>query len=199
MPTWPQEELEAAFRNYYMVGIIYEDWVAWSQLFTDDATYDDHFWGTFRGPGEIEKFLETTMGGSPGVYAALMWYSINPDGRIVYQNSNRADHPIEGREPLDFKSVQVIQYAGDGKFSSEEDWWVMYDMKRFVAKYNAALAEAGQPDFAKTLSRRDFGTWVDWARPSDPNHVAKPSWVGKDLKPVLYFGDMDFGERTETF
>jgi hypothetical protein len=198
MPTWPREEIEEAFRHYYLTGIIYEDWVAWSQLFTDEATYHDHFWGTFRGPAEIEKFLETTMSASAMVYSALVWYVIQEDGRVVYQNSNRADHPYEGREIIDFPSLQVITYAGNGKWSSEEDWWVMYDMKRFVAKYNAALLEANQPDFAAELSRRDFGTWVDWARP-EPGHKAKPSWVGKDVKPVRYFGDMDFGERTETF
>jgi hypothetical protein len=74
---------------------------------------------------------------------------------------------------------------------------VMHDMKLFVKKYNAALEEAGTPDFANELTRRDFGDWVDWARPTDPNHQAKPSWVGKDFKPVLYMRDIDFGERTE--
>ncbi|MDX6375470.1 MAG: hypothetical protein QOD98_4458, partial [Nocardioidaceae bacterium] len=97
---------------------------------------------------------------------------------------------------VDFPSVQVIQYAGNGKWSSEEDWWVMYDMVRFRNAYNRALEETGKPDFAQELTRRDFGDWVDWARPSDPNHVAKPSWLGKDVKPVNYFKDMDFGVRT---
>jgi len=76
MTTWPREELEQAFRHYFMTGIVYEDWTAWSKIFTDDATYHDHFWGTFHGSGEIEKFLETTMSGSPMVYSALMWYEI---------------------------------------------------------------------------------------------------------------------------
>jgi hypothetical protein len=75
----------------------------------------------------------------------------------------------------------------------------MYDMKRFVHDYTTGCEEAGQPDFAQTLSRRDFGDWVDWARPADANHLAKPSWVGKDIKPILYFGDMDFGVRNRTF
>ncbi|MCW2622004.1 MAG: hypothetical protein JWL64_1606, partial [Frankiales bacterium] len=175
--TFPLAEIEEAFRNYYLTGIIYEDWVAWSKLFTDDATYHDHFWGTFTGPAEVEKFLETTMSGSAHVYAALEWYTYREDGRLIYKNSNRADHPIPEKGWMDFPSLQVIQYAGDGKWSSEEDWWVMYDMVRFRNKYNAALEEAGTPDFAATLSRRDFGDWVDWARPSDlDNYHPKPSW-----------------------
>jgi hypothetical protein len=197
--TYPLEEIEEAFRNYYLTGVIYEDWVAWSQLFTDDAKYHDHFWGTFTGPKEIEEFLERTMGASPMVYAALKWYVYDETGRLVYENSNRADLPTPEQGYVDFPSLQHLQYAGNGKWSSEEDWWVMYDMKRFVHKFHAGCKAAGKPDFADELARRDFGDWVDWARPSDPNHKATPSWVGKDFKPILVFGDMDFGIRTETF
>jgi hypothetical protein len=194
--SFPRAEVEDAFRTYYLTGIIYEDWVAWSRLFTDDATYDDHFWGTFTGPAEIERFLETTMSGSAHVYAALKWYAIGEDGRVVYENSNRADHPDPSKGCLDFPSLQVITYAGDGKWSSEEDWWVMYDMVRFRNAYDQALAETGQPDFAATLSRRDFGEWVEWARPAEADHVARPSWVGKGIAPVNYMRDIDFGVRT---
>ena len=61
MAKFERAEIEEAFRNYYFTGIVGEDWVAWSQLFTDDATYKDHYWGTFHGPKEIEMFLEGTM------------------------------------------------------------------------------------------------------------------------------------------
>ena len=53
--------MEEAFRHYFLTGPVGEDWVAWSQLFTDDAPYFDHFYGTFRGPHEIQMFLESTM------------------------------------------------------------------------------------------------------------------------------------------
>ena len=61
MTTYDRAEVEEAFRHYYLTGIVGEDWVAWSQLFTEDATYTDHFYGTFNGPLEIQKFLESTM------------------------------------------------------------------------------------------------------------------------------------------
>ena len=59
--SFPRDEVEQAFQNYFTVGIVNEDWVAWSKLFTDDATYHDHFWGTFRGPAEIERHRERTV------------------------------------------------------------------------------------------------------------------------------------------
>jgi len=38
MTDWTRDEIEAAFRHYFLTGPVYEDWVAWSRLFTDDAT-----------------------------------------------------------------------------------------------------------------------------------------------------------------
>jgi hypothetical protein len=55
-------EAEREFRRYFMTGPFLEDWHAWANLFTDDATYFDHFYGTFTGPDEITRFLEGTMG-----------------------------------------------------------------------------------------------------------------------------------------
>ena len=37
MTGHPRVEVEAAFRHYFLTGPVYEDWIAWSQLFTDDA------------------------------------------------------------------------------------------------------------------------------------------------------------------
>jgi ketosteroid isomerase-like protein len=195
MAVWSHEELESAFRTYVMTGLVNEDWTGWSKLFTDDATYFDHFWGTFRGPSEIERFLETTMSGGAHVYSPLVWYRVAGD-RVIYEVVNRADHPVEGREPMDFPSLQVITYGGEGRWSSEHDWWVMYDMVRHRNRWLAACAEAGvDPDKQKSrLSRQDWGTWVDWARPA-PGHEPRPSWLGKEVKPVLTLQDIDFGVR----
>lgn len=191
----PREEVEAAYRHYVMTGLVLEDWTAWSQLFTDDATYHDHFWGTFHGPAEIEAFLEGTMSGAPQVYSAMKWYVIDGD-RIVYECENRADHPVAGKPAFGFPSLQVITYAGDGKWSSEEDWWVLYDMVRFRNQWNAAVAEPGaDTESATKLRREDWGTSVDWAR-LEPGHEVKPSWFGKDVKPIYSLRDITFGERT---
>ncbi|MCW2622301.1 MAG: hypothetical protein JWL64_1903 [Frankiales bacterium] len=191
-PPAPRQEVEDAFKHYFHTGIVNEDWVAWSKLFTDDAVYKDHFWGKFQGPAEIEAFLEGTMSAVPQVYSKLLWYAIDGN-RVVYELINQADSPVEGQEPIGFNSLQHLHYAGGGKWSREEDWWVLYDMVRFRNQWNAALAEGGDPDFAQKMSRKDWGD-IDWARP-EPGHVAKPSWVGKGIPPILGFRDMTFGER----
>jgi SnoaL-like domain len=191
----PRSEVEAAFRHYFLTGPVGEDWVAWSQLFTDDAPYLDHFYGTFRGPREIQMFLESTMSFAPHVYSPLVWYNI--DGtQIVYKVVNRADNPEPGGPPIEFPSLQIIHYAGDGKWSSEEDWWIMREMKRFNERYQAA-SRAHDPEHSHKLSRLDWGTWVDWARPAHDG-PATPSWLGRDDVPkVTSIRDMTFGERND--
>ena len=188
-----RDEVEAAFRHYFLTGPVGEDWVAWSQLFTDDTVYFDHFYGRFRGPHEIQLFLESTMSFAPYVYSPLVWYNVD-GSHIVYKVVNRADSPEPGGDPFEFPSLQVIQYAGDGKWSSEEDWWILAEMKSFAERYRSACVTA-EVDPAQQMSRGDWGSWVDWARPA-PGHEPAPSWLGRDDVPrVTSIRDMDFGER----
>ncbi len=82
-----------------------------------------HFYGTFRGPTEIQQFLESTMSFAPHVYSPLVWYNVD-GSQIVYKVVNRADNPEPGKPPIEFPSLQIITYAGDGRWASEEDWWI---------------------------------------------------------------------------
>jgi hypothetical protein len=194
MKIFPREEIEQAFHHYFKVGIVDEDWVGWSQCFTEDATYHDHFYGTFRGPKEIEMFLEGTMSAAPQVYSVYHWHNIDGN-RLVYQIANHADSPVAGEPPIGFSSVQVVTYAGDGKFSAEEDWWVLYDMVRARNRWLDALARGGDPDFGQRMSRANWGDVPEWARAA-PEHVAKPSWLGKGITPINGIRDITFGTRT---
>lgn len=185
-------EVEEAFRHYFLTGPVGEDWVAWSQLFSDEAVYFDHFYGRFRGPAEIQKFLEATMGFAPHVYSPLEWYNLDGD-RIVYKVWNRADNPDPAGPPVQFPSLQIIHYAGDGKWSSEEDWWLVKEMKQFNTEYERMCQEAGKPEFKNEMSRRDWGR-IEWARP--PEGVQpEPSWQHGETQTVASVREMDFGER----
>ncbi|MCW2514431.1 MAG: hypothetical protein JWR11_3473 [Mycobacterium sp.] len=187
-------EVEREFRRYFMTGPVLEDWQGWAHLFTDDATYFDHFYGTFTGPDEITKFLEGTMGAAPQVYSPLLWYVI--DGtRVAYKVVNRADNPEPGGPPIDFPSYQFIEYAGGGKWRSEEDVWIPAEMKQFAKRY-AKAADAHPQTLEDKLRREDWGSWVDWARP-EPGHQATPSWLGRDgFTPFAGIQDIDFGVRS---
>ena len=195
MSTHRRAEVEDAFRHYFLTGPVGEDWVAWSQLFTDDATYFDHYYGTFRGPGEIQQFLESTMAYGRHVYSPLVWYNLDGD-QIVYKVVNRADNPEPGGPPIEFPSLQIIRYAGHGRWASEEDWWIVREMKQFNERYDAAC-RAHDPDHRSKMTRLHWGPWVDWARPPQGAHTA-PSWLGRDDVPTATnIRDMAFGTREE--
>ena len=193
MSQFPRDEVEAAFRHYFLTGPVREDWIGWSQLFTDDAVYFDHFYGRFHGPHEIQLFLESTMMFGKHCYTALEWFDIEGD-RIVWKGWNRADHPDASQPPFEFPSLQIIHYAGDGKWRSEEDWWIQSEMKAFAKGYWKAC-QAIDPDFPDQLSRAHWGD-IDWARP-EPGHAATPSWLGREheVPAIKRVEDMDFGER----
>jgi hypothetical protein len=189
-----RQEVDAAFRHYFLTGPVSEDWASWSRLFTDDATYFDHFYGTFTGPREIQQYLESTMSFAPYVYSPLVWYNID-GSRIVYKVLNRADNPAPGGPPIEFPSIQIVHYAGDGRWDSQEDWWVVREMKQFAERYEAACREH-DPDHRNKMSRLDWGPWVDWARPQQDD--ARPSWLGRgDVPVVASLRDITFGTRNE--
>jgi hypothetical protein len=190
---YSRDEIEEAFRHYYITGPVNEQWVDWANLFTDDAVYHDHFWGTFVGPPEIVQWIEGTMSSMPAVYTILDWYVID-NGKAIYKVINRADNPDPGGAPFDFPSLQVVTYGGDGKWSAEEDWWIMAESKAWGKAYAEAVA-AHDPDHAAKLTRLDWGHAPDWARPAPGAHAA-PSWLGRaDVKTVRSLRDMTAGVR----
>jgi len=194
MGQFSRDEIDEAFRHYYLTGPVNEQWVDWANLFTDDALYHDHFWGIFRGPEEIVQFIEGTMASAPQVYTLLMWYAID-DGKAIYKVINRCDNPEPGGRPFDFESLQVVTYAGNGRWSAEEDWWIMAESKAWGKAY-ADAAAAHDPNHASKMTRLDWSESLEWARPAPGSHP-KPSWLGRaDVKVVRSLRDMTAGVRT---
>ena len=91
--AFSREEVEAAFRHYFMVGPVMEDWIAWSQLFTDDAIYFDNYYGRFHGPKEIEMFLESTMMQGRGRPSTLPITPTQVNHRLYSRHSRSSTTP----------------------------------------------------------------------------------------------------------
>ena len=112
----------------------------------------------------------------------------------MWKGINRADHPDPTQSPFEFPSLQIIHYAGDGKWRSEEDWWIPSEMVAYAKGYWKAC-QAVDPEFPMQLSRRHWGP-IDWARPP-AGHTATPSWLGREheIPVVRRLEDVTFGER----
>lgn len=181
MSTFSRSEVEEAFAHFYELGCVIEDWAGWADLFTDDAVYTEHFWGTMHGRKEIRAWIDPVMAGVPEIYTVLDWYMIDGD-KVVWSMQNRRDNPDpEGPPYFDFPGLSVAEYAGDGRWRSEEDYWDLRGARSTAAAYAEASA-AVQPDLATKMSRRFWPAGPSWAR---LDATAAPSWLDRpSITPI---------------
>ena len=158
------EEVEEAFRVYWNTGMIREDWDAWSDLFTEDVVYDERVLGTMRGRETVRAWIKPLMAQYGEIYGVYNWHLVDPsgNGRVVFHMENRRDHPC-GEGYLDFPGMTVLEYAGDGKWSREEDYWAeKLGVKQYLA-YEAALKEH-DPRHRERRTRLHWGDGPEWTK-----------------------------------
>ena len=91
------DEVEAAFRNYWELGAVGEDWDAWcDQCFTEDVTYIEHILGIKHGREAVRAWIKPTMEDYGEIYTAYEWHMVGDDGRVVVYMQNRRDNPEPG-------------------------------------------------------------------------------------------------------
>jgi hypothetical protein len=177
MPRFSRSEVENAFAHLWQVGCVEEDWNAWVRCFTPDVDYYDHFWGWFHGREEVQLWIDVVMKGVPEIYTVLDWYAI-ADDLVTFHCQNRRDNPdAEGPAYFDFPGLSIVRYAGDGLFSTEEDYWEVAGARRTAAEYAAACRRAGVAgdDLDRRTTRRHWPASPSWARTDQP---PAPTWEG---------------------
>lgn len=157
-------EVEAAFRTYWQTGAVGEDWNAWADLFTDDAEYVEHVLGNMHGRDEIKRWIVKIMNDFPELYTFYEWHMVDGDRVVVYMQ-NRRDHPDPAQPPIDFPGITVLNYAGDGKWSLEEDYWAYTKAVKASQEYAEACAQY-DADHAEKRTRNNWPDGPSWARPA---------------------------------
>ena len=97
------------------------------------------------------------------MYTAYEWHMLDDTGRVVVYMQNRRDNPEPGAPPIDFPGMTVLQYAGDGQFSLEEDFWSWTEGGATFKQYVDACKKF-DPDFRHKRTRRNWGNGPDWTR-----------------------------------
>ena len=136
MGRWSRQELEDAFERYQQTTkrICEEtgDWNDFADLFTEDATYVEHLFGTMHGREAIRAWIVETMAKWPGSEMTgfpIGWYIVDEDrGWISCEIWNEMGDPGDGSVHRE-SNFTLLKYAGDGLWSYEED---VYNPNRFV-------------------------------------------------------------------
>ncbi|MCA9531455.1 MAG: nuclear transport factor 2 family protein [Myxococcales bacterium] len=163
MATFSLEEVERAFQRFWRTGMVREDWDGWVDLFVEDVVYEERVLGTMHGREAVRRWIVPLMQTYGEIYGVYDWHHADPSGRVVFRMLNRRDHP-SGTGHLDFPGITVLQYAGDMRWSREEDYWAeKLAIEQFHA-YEVAL-KAHDPTHRDQRTRRDWGDGPAWTRP----------------------------------
>jgi hypothetical protein len=163
MSRFDRSDLESAFQRYWRSGAVGEDWDAWADLFTADADYVEHVLGNLKGREAIRAWIKPIMEQFGELYTAYEWHLADPDtGRVVVYMQNRRDHP-SGAGMIDFPGITILQYAGDGRWCREEDFWAFAAAQRAGEEY-AAACKQHDPGHKEKRTRLNWGVGPDWTR-----------------------------------
>jgi hypothetical protein len=163
-PPADRDEIERAFGDYQTTvsGIASSgDWASFADLFTEDATYEEHAFGSFIGREAIRAWVVDTMTAFPGntmTSFPIAWHVVDePTGRVICEVRNLMPDPGDGTAH-EASNLTILTYAGDGLWSCEED---VYNPMRFarmavewaeVAQAHGRLSEDGQ-QFLRRMGR----------------------------------------------
>ncbi len=127
MGRWSRQEIEEAFQLYQETALkagTSGDWRPWADLFTEDATYVEHHFGTIGGREAIYNWIQATMSEPINCemkHFPIEWYVIDEEkGWVICKVWNRMVDPGDGSVHQQY-NITILRYAGDMKWSYEED------------------------------------------------------------------------------
>jgi len=139
-PEFPRDEIEREFAEYRKRGeiaVATGDWDQWADQFTDDANYREHHFGYFSSQDEIRTWIKSVMQPFPTMTFPVKWSTIDGNRvNAVIANVLPAPEGDDGYYGFDVHTI--LHYAGDGRWSYEEDVYSPREAEQVVARWVAA-------------------------------------------------------------
>ncbi len=149
MTTWTRAELEEAFAGYttgVQRCVDTGDWEHFVQLFTEDALYIEHAYGTFHGKDEIRPWIKRTMGSFPGnemIAFPPKWVVIDEQvGWVITEIDNPFRDPGDGSVHGQ-GNVSILRYGGNGLWQEQEDVYNPMEFMKATGGYVRRCHELG--------------------------------------------------------
>jgi SnoaL-like domain len=136
MSTYSDAEVERELLAFLEIQHA-QEWDRMCDFFTADATYVEHAMGTFVGREPIREWLVPCMAPLVGWEYPTKWYLVG-GGRAVHYWDNIMPTPQGQDGTFLFSGVTVLDYAGDGLWSREEDIYNEVEMNDVLQAWLAA-------------------------------------------------------------
>lgn len=136
MSDWPRSEIEDAYHRFVAAGDA-QDWDAWADLHTEDGVWVEHHLGTFRGREQIRTAIKQVMASAPPMLFPVEWHVIEGSRVVLYPWQVFPD-PQGGDAVYRFGCVTILEYAGDGLWSYQEDLYNPKEGEEVVKRWLAA-------------------------------------------------------------
>ena len=137
-----EAEVEQAFHACWTTGSVDEDWAAWPDHLTEDVHYVERHFGTMHGRDAVRAWITDLMVVRADVHAVLEWYVVK-GRRVILSMQNRYYAPDPAQPHIDFAGLTVLEYAGDGLFGYEEDYWDLAGAKAAYERFTAEVERVG--------------------------------------------------------
>jgi len=143
MTQFDRKEVEEAYQNFIAVGDL-GDWNVWADLHTVDCRWVEHHLGIFEGREAIRHSILEVMKPVPMMFFPVDWHAIEGN-RVVYYPWQVMPDPKGGDEVYRFGCVTILEYAGDGLFSYQEDLYNPNEANQVIKRWIEAGGRLASP------------------------------------------------------
>lgn len=136
-------------------------WTDLADLFREDGTYEEPFFGRLEGREAVRDFLRKSMRGLDAWEFPIAWVCVD-EGRVVSQWFNRLPQRRRDGSPFEFAGMSSILYDDDGMIVSQSDTYDRISAMRVMSesrstaleRFNGAMIRASSPvlELAKRIT-----------------------------------------------